>query len=118
MENYSIIVIVILVSVVAVHFTIRHFKGQSGCCGGGDYKHKKKKLPQVLYKKTFEVSGMHCQHCKNRVEEAVNDIKGVAGKVDLKKGQLTVSYAENVEDERIIAKIEKAGYTCAAARKG
>jgi len=36
---------------------------------------------------------------------------GIAGKVDLKKGELTVSYAEEVDDERIIARIEKAGYT-------
>ncbi|MFR4756954.1 MAG: heavy-metal-associated domain-containing protein [Evtepia gabavorous] len=36
--------------------------------------------------KTFQVEGMHCEHCKVRVEEAVNDIKGAAGKVDLKKG--------------------------------
>ena len=53
---------------------------------------------------------MHCQHCKNRVEEVVNDIKGIAGKVDLKKGELTVSYAEDVADEIIKARIERAGY--------
>lgn len=54
---------------------------------------------------------MHCEHCKRRVEEAVNDIKGVAGRVDLKKGDLTVSYAEDAPDEIIKAKIEKKGYT-------
>ena len=53
---------------------------------------------------------MHCEHCKNRVEEAVNDIKGIAGKVDLKKGELTVSYAVDVNDEIIKARIEKHGY--------
>ena len=52
-----------------------------------------------------------CEHCKNRVEEAVNDIKGVAGRVDLKKGELTVSYAEDIADEIIKAKIERTGYT-------
>ena len=53
---------------------------------------------------------MHCEHCKSRVEEAVNDIKGVAGKVNLKKGELTVSYAEDVADELIKEKIKRAGY--------
>ncbi|MBQ7299076.1 MAG: heavy-metal-associated domain-containing protein [Clostridia bacterium] len=48
---------------------------------------------------------------KKRVEEVVNDMAGIAGKVDLKKGELTVSYAEEVDDERIIVRIEKAGYT-------
>ena len=64
-------------------------------------------LSGVKYTKKFEVGGMHCEHCKNRVEEAVNDIKGVAGRVDLKKGELTVSYAEDAPDEIIKAKIEK-----------
>ena len=54
---------------------------------------------------------MHCEHCKNRVEEAVNDIKGIAGRVDLKNGELTVFYAEDAPDEIIMAKIERAGYT-------
>ncbi len=54
---------------------------------------------------------MHCDHCRNRVEEIVNDMKGIAGRVDLKKGELTVSYAEAVEDDQIKARIEKAGYT-------
>ena len=54
---------------------------------------------------------MHCEHCKNRVEEVVNDIKGVAGRVNLKKGELTVFYAEDVSDEVIRERIERAGYT-------
>ena len=54
---------------------------------------------------------MHCEHCKRRVEEAVYDIKGVVGSVDLKKGELTVSYDEDVDDEIIKTKIEKAGYS-------
>lgn len=45
------------------------------------------------------------------MEEVVNDIQGVAGKVDLKKGEVTVSYAEEVADEVIKARIERAGYT-------
>ena len=110
MENYIIIGIIAVIAVIGVIYTVKHFKGQSGCCGGGGYKPKKKKLSNVLYKKTFKVDGMHCEHCKNRVEEVINDIKGVAGKVDLKKGELTVSYAEDVDDTVIKAKIERAGY--------
>lgn len=89
---------------------VKHFKGKGGCCGGGDYKPRKKKLSHVLYTKTFQVEGMHCEHCKNRVEEVVGDIQGVAGKVDLKKGELIVSYAEDVDDEIIKSRIQRAGY--------
>lgn len=113
----TIIVVVIVIAAIAVRSTIKHFKGQGGCCGGGDYKPRRKKLKNVLYTKTFTVAGMHCGHCKKRVEEVVNDMAGVAGKVNLKKGELVVSYAEEVDDERIKAKIEKAGYTVTGCRE-
>lgn len=110
MENYIIIGIIAVIVAVGVYYTVKHFKGEGGCCGGSSFKPKKKKLKNIKYTKTFTVSGMHCEHCRGRVEEVVNDIKGVAGSVNLKKNELTVSYAENVENEVIIAKIERAGY--------
>jgi len=84
---------------------------EAGAAVGGSYAPKKKKLKNILYTKTFKVEGMHCEHCKNRVEEVVNDIQNLACRVDLKKGELTVAYAEEVEDSRITSAIEKAGYT-------
>ena len=53
--------------------------------------------------------GMHCERCKARVEEVVNDIAGLAGSVDLKRGELTVFYAENGEDDLIKSKLERVG---------
>ena len=107
--------IIIAILAVTVFFgiraTVKHFARKSGCCGSADYKPKKKKLKDVKYQKNFRVEGMHCERCKARVEEVVNDIKGVAGSVNLKKGELTVSYAENVEDELIKSKLERVGYT-------
>ena len=87
-----------------------HAKKCGGHCSGSDYKPRRKKLHHVKYQKIFQVEGMHCEHCKSRVEEAVGDIKGVAGKVNLKQGLLTVSYAEDVADDVIKAWIERAGY--------
>ena len=111
MENYIIIGVIVVIAGFGLYSTIKHFKGQGGCCGGGSYKPKKKKLKNVLYQKTFKIEGMHCDHCKNRVEEVIGDMKGLAGTVNLKKGELTVSYAEDVADELIKARIERAGYT-------
>ncbi len=65
----------------------------------------------MLYKKSFRVDGMHCESCKNRVEEAINDIAGIAGRVCLKNGELTVFYAAAVADDIIKSKIERIGYT-------
>lgn len=117
MTDTIIIAVVIAAAVIGIRSMIKHFKGQGGCCGGSDYKPKKKKLKNILYTKTFTVMGMHCDHCRNRVEEVVNDIKGVAGKVDLKKEELTVSYAEDVDDELIKARIKKAGYTVTGCKE-
>lgn len=110
MENVIIIAIVAVILAAGIRSTVRHFKGQGGCCGDGGYRPRKKKLSKVLYRKTFQVDGMHCKHCKNRVEEAINDIRGVAGRINLRKGELTVSYAEDVSDELIKEKIERAGF--------
>lgn len=111
MENYIIIAILAVVVGLGAYSTVKHFKGQGGCCGGGDYKPKKKRLKNVRYQKTFQVEGMHCEHCKNRVEEIIGDMKGLAGTVNLKKGELTVFYAEDVSDDVIRSRIERAGYT-------
>ena len=106
-ENIIILVLVVAVVAIGIWSTVRHFRGKGGgCCGGGDYKPRKKKLSHVAGQKTFQVEGMHCEHCKVRVEEAVNDIKGAAGKVDLKKGLLTVSYTESLDDEQVKRKVE------------
>ena len=110
MENIIIIGIIVVVVAIGIVNTVKHFKGEGGCCGGGSYKPRKKKLPTVKYKKAFRVEGMHCEHCKNRVMEAVNDIAGISGVVHLKKGEVVVSYAMDVPDEAIRAKIEKVGY--------
>ena len=86
MENVILIVLLTAAVAVGIWYTIRHFKGEGGCCGGGSYRPRKKKLSHVTGEKTFRVEGMHCEHCKVRVEEAVNDIHGAAGRADWKKG--------------------------------
>ena len=73
MENAIILVIVLVVAGIAAVSTWNHFRGKGGgCCGGGGYRPRRKKLDHVVAEKTFLVEGMTCEHCKNRVEEAVN----------------------------------------------
>ena len=110
MENYIIIGIIIVIAFFAVRTIVKR-AGRKGCCGSGsDYKPRKKKLQAVIATKVFVVDGMHCEKCANRVTEVVNDITGVAGVVDLKKGIVTVSYEQEVADNQIKAKIERVGY--------
>ena len=116
MEDYIIIGIIILIAFFAVRTIVKR-KGRKGCCGSGsDYKPRKKKLKNVITTKVFTVDGMHCEKCANRVTEVVNDIPGVAGVVDLKKGIVTVSYEQEVADEQIKARIERVGYTVTEIR--
>ena len=116
MDNYIIIGIIILIAVIAIGTLVKR-SGRKGCCGSGsDYKPKKKKLQAVIATKVFAVDGMHCEKCANRVTEVVNDITGVAGVVDLKKGIVTVSYEQEVADEQIKARIERVGYTVTEIR--
>ena len=111
MEDVIILGILLVILVGAI-ITLVKRAGRKGCCGSGsDYKPRKKKLQTVIAAKVFAVDGMHCEKCANRVTEAVNDIPGVAGVVNLKKGILTVSYEQEVPDEQIKGRIERVGYT-------
>lgn len=115
MENFVIVALVIALIAIGVAYTVKHFRGKGGCCGSSGYRVRRKKLSRVLYRRTFTVDGMHCVNCKNRVEETVDDIRGVRGEVDLKAGELTVFYAEEVDDALIVSRLKRAGYT--AVRK-
>lgn len=110
MENYIIIAVILLIVLISINSAVKHFKGQGGCCGGSSFKVKRKKLKNVLYKKTFKVSGIHCEHCKNRIEEVIDDIDGLAAVVNWKKNELLVSYERDFSDEFIKEKLQKFGY--------
>ena len=111
MENIIIIGILLVAVVIGVIYTVKHFKGESSCCGGGSsVKVKKKKLKNVIARKTMMIEGMTCDHCKNRVERVLNEMEGVAGKVNLNKKQALVSMEREVSDEELKAVVEKAGY--------
>lgn len=117
MVNYIIIGIIVVLILLSLRPTIAHFKGEGSCCGGGgELKLKKKRLSSISQKKVFKVDGMSCEHCKNRVIEAVDSIDGVAARVCLKKGEVTVLYQHEVDDETIKNKIEALGYTVSSCR--
>ncbi len=60
--------------------------------------------------KTIFIEGMSCNHCSNRVEEALNKIEGVTAKVNLEKNSATVVINDKIDDSLLIETIEKAGY--------
>lgn len=115
-ENEIIIGVIFVIVLVAVRTIVKR-AGRKGCCSSGsDYKPRKKKLKNVIATKVFVIDGMHCEKCSDRVTEILNDIPGVAGVVNLKKGIATVSYEREVPDEEIKAKIQRVGYTVTQIR--
>ena len=107
-----VLLIVIVISVFAIRNSIGHFKGEGGCCGGGEtiLPDEKQLTGQKIGEKTVHIEGMHCENCKNRVERAINRIDGAVGKVNLKKNIAVVSFEREVSDEEIRKAVEEQDY--------
>ena len=107
-----VLLIVIVIAAFALRNSIGHFKGEGGCCGGGETvlpDHKELAGPKIG-EKTVHIEGMHCENCKNRVERAINRIDGAVGRVNLKKKTAVVSFERAVSDEEIRKAVEDLDY--------
>lgn len=112
MENIIIIGIIVILLAIGFRSTLKHFKGESGCCGGGSalVEVPEKKLDKVIATKTVIIDGMTCDHCKAWVEKAINEIDGASAKVNLKKREAMVSMEREISDEELRLAISRAGY--------
>jgi copper chaperone len=62
---------------------------------------------------TYTVPGIHCAHCEAAIKQGVGALEGVAAvDVDLQAKLVTVR-GERLEDERLRAAIDEAGYEVA-----
>ena len=95
MADIIVVLIVIVLLGFALRGAIRHFKGDSPCCGG---------------KKTVHIEGMTCEHCVQSVKKALNEIEGVSARVDLQKKEAVVSYDREIENDVLKKTVEKAGF--------
>lgn len=117
MTDYVVVGILIILIVIGIRSSVKHFKGEGSCCGGGSsVKVKRKKLKQVVKQRTVVIEGMTCEHCKARVESRLNELDGVSAKVNLKRKIAAVSMEKDVEDEVIKRAIENAGYEVVEVR--
>ena len=116
MSDVIIILILIVILGFAVKSSIKHFKGEVACCGGGSgqvktKRPKKKKLDgPVIGTRTIKISGMHCQNCVNSVARALNSLDGVSAKVSLRDNSAEVSFDRSVEEDRLRRAVEDAGF--------
>ena len=107
-----VLLIIIVIAAFALKSSIGHFKGEGGCCGGGEtiLPDEKELAGPKVGEKTVHIEGMHCENCKNRVERAINRIDGAVGKVNLKKNIAVVSFEREVSDEEIRKAVEEQDY--------
>lgn len=115
MANVIIVLLVVLLLGFALKGSIKHFKGESPCCGGGggsldlDIPDKKLENP-ILGKKVLKITGMHCEHCAKAVTTALNKIDGASAKVNLAENEAVVSYDRELDEEALKAAVKDAGY--------
>lgn len=113
MIDAIIIIIVVVLLALALKGSLKHFKGESPCCGGShesyDIEEKKLQSP-IIGKKTLEIEGMHCQNCVHHVMKAINSIEGASAKVDLDTHLAVVSYDRELNEQELYHVVEEAGY--------
>lgn len=72
---------------------------------------QKKTKEDRTMKKTMEIQGMMCAHCKSRVEQALNALPGVQATVNLEAGTAEVTLQTPVDDGALTKAVVDAGYT-------
>lgn len=60
----------------------------------------------------YQVTGMTCGHCETSVREEVSQVTGVQDiQVSAQTGKLVVSSAGDLDNDKILAAVEEAGYS-------
>jgi Cu2+-exporting ATPase len=52
-------------------------------------------------KHTYKITGMTCQGCQAKVENALNDIDGISAKVTLEPAEATITMDQHVASEKL-----------------
>lgn len=115
MGTAIIVLILLVIAIYALKGTLTHLSGQGDCCGGSrdplPKRKRKKPAAEATDIYTVKIEGMHCNHCKESVERALEELEGVTAKVHLKKGEALVQAAGSLEESMIRNAVQKAGFT-------
>lgn len=115
--SITIIVILVVIVLIALKGSLKHYRGEGGCCGGvGEVKVKKQKLKHIFGKKEISIEGMKCDNCRRRIENGLNSMYMVNAKVDLGKKVAYINLGEEIPDKLLKEEVEKLGYKVADIR--
>ncbi|TDD25336.1 heavy metal translocating P-type ATPase [Nonomuraea diastatica] len=59
----------------------------------------------------LSIGGMTCASCANRIERKLNKLDGVTATVNYATEKANVTFPKDVDPQRLVAEVEKAGYT-------
>jgi len=113
MSGQTITILIVLVLLAIGIYAVVNYrkKLKSGCCGaGGDsgpadlVQPKDQDEANYPYKATMAISGMHCENCVAKVQNALNRIDGVWAKVDLSSNSAKILY----KDEKLAKQMRMA----------
>ncbi len=115
MVDVIILLIVVVLLLFAVKGTIKHFKGEGPCCGGGSGNltgeiTEKKLSGTIMGKKTINIEGMHCESCVKSVTKSINHLEGASAKVSLREKKAVVSYDRPLDNGSLRKAVEDAGF--------
>ena len=107
MKTADIIVMLLMALVVfAVCLPlIRRMRAREDCCGNQQIRVRRKRLKNPAGKYTLRIEGMHCQNCKKRVTEAVNEMEGLSCRVSLEKNEAVIFYEKSPMKEAVIKRL-------------
>ena len=106
-----IALLVTICFLAAICYTIRHFKGKGGCCGGGaEPPSQKEPTGSAFAKRRLHIEGMSCMHCVARVTQALNALDGVVAQVHLTPPAAIVTLEHAVSDEALHKAVSDAGF--------
>lgn len=120
MINIFIVLALAALLAWAVYHTVQKSRKGGGCCG----EHETVKRISVSdrnkshypYQVELQISGMTCENCARRVENALNGIDGVWAKVDLGSRRARVLMKTEPDEKRIRETVSAAGYAVAECR--
>lgn len=107
-----IVVIIIVAAGYGLKETIKHSKGEGGCCGGGEDKSVDAEPTAVLEgdivtKMDISIAGMHCINCKNSITRSLQKLGGIAVNVDLDANKAHLEATREVSDDEVTFAIER-----------
>ena len=116
MATAIIVICAALLVAFAIYRTVQKFRGKaaSSCCGTPEVKNVTKvedtDESHYPYRYTLAIDGMHCANCARTVENALNSMDGVWGKVNLGRNEASVLAKQEMSEAQFAVTLSKNQY--------